>query len=100
MDTLSPPDRRDAGRVPFASRVMIVRGDTAWFAQLLDLSSGGCGVFSPEGCDLAEEQLVRLFFYHDDATVAVNVPARIARVSGQRIGIEYHELQRIPPSHG
>jgi hypothetical protein len=91
-------ERRDAERVPFASRVMIVRGDSAWFAQLLDLSASGCGVFRPEGCNLAEDELVRLFFHQDDDIVAVNVPARIARVDGQRIGIEYHDPQGIPPA--
>lgn len=96
-------DRRDTDRVPYASRVMIVHGNTAWFAQLLDLSVGGCGVFRPSDCDLAEDQLVRLFFHegdfqHDDGTASVNIPARIARVEANRIGIEYHEPQSIPPA--
>ena len=97
----TPPDsddRRDTDRVPYASRVMIVRGNSAWFAQLLDLSAGGCCVFTPPGCDLAADELVRLFFHQDDGTVSVNIPARIARVDGHRIGIEYHEPQSIPPA--
>lgn len=91
-------ERREAERVPFASRVMIVRGNAAWFAQLLDLSAGGCGVFRPADCDLAEDELVRLFFHHDDGAVSVNIPARIARADDARIGIEYHEPQAIPPT--
>jgi hypothetical protein len=91
-------DRRDTDRVPYASRVMIVRGNAAWFAQLLDLSTGGCGVFRPTDCDLAEDELVRLFFHHDDGAVSVNIPARIARMDGDRVGIEYHEPQSIPPA--
>ena len=98
-------DRRDTDRVPYASRVMIVRGNAAWFAQLLDLSAGGCGVFRPTDCDLAEDELVRLFFHpgdfhHDDGAASVNIPARIARVDGIRMGIEYHEPQSIPPALG
>jgi hypothetical protein len=91
-------DRRDTDRVPFASRVMVVRGNTAWFAQLLDLSAGGCGVFRPADCDLAQDELVRLFFHQDDGAASVNVQARIARVDGNRIGIEYHEPQSLPPT--
>ena len=96
-DLADRSDRRDTDRVPYASRVMIVRGNTAWFAQLLDLSAGGCGVFRPGDCDLAEDELVRLFFHQDDGAVSVNIPARIARADGTRIGIEYHEPQSIPP---
>ncbi|QSX77459.1 PilZ domain-containing protein [Agrilutibacter solisilvae] len=91
-------ERRDDERVPFASRVMIVRGECAWFAQLLDLSTGGCGVFRPEGCPLAEDELVRLFFYQDDGVVAVNVPARVARADEHRVGFEYHDPQLVPPT--
>ena len=91
-------DRRDTDRVPYASRVMIVRGNAAWFAQLLDVSAGGCGVFRPAECDLDADELVRLFFHHDDGAVSVNIPARIARADATRIGIEYHELQAIPPT--
>ena len=77
---------------------MIVRGEMAWFAQLLDVSNGGCGVFRPDGCVLHEDEVVRLFFYQDGETAAVIVPARVARVSDSQIGIEYHEPQSIPPS--
>ena len=96
-------ERRDGDRVPFASRVLIVRGHAAWFAQLLDLSAGGCGVFRPADCDLAEDELVRLFFHQDDGAasindVSVNIAARIARADATRIGIEYHEPQAIPPA--
>lgn len=92
-------ERRDADRVPYASRVMIVRADAAWFAQLLDLSAGGCGVFRPDGCVLQEDEVVRLFFYQDGETAAVIVPARVARMGEGRIGFEYHDPQTVPPSH-
>lgn len=91
--------RRDSDRVPYAARVMIVRGESAWFAQLLDLSEGGCGVFRPEGCTLQEDDVIRLFFYQENTTRAAIVPARVARVDERRIGMEYHEPQTIPPSH-
>ncbi|GAB3367652.1 MULTISPECIES: PilZ domain-containing protein [Lysobacteraceae] len=97
MNAIAPSERRDGDRVPYASRVMIVRGESAWFAQLLDLSEGGCGVFRPDGCELREDEVVRLFFYQDTETSAVIVPARVARIDGVRIGIEYHEPQAIPP---
>ena len=99
MDVASLDERRDGDRVPYASRVMIVRGDSAWFAQLLDLSPGGCGVFRPDGCELHEDEVVRLFFYQDGETNAVIIPARVARVDDVRIGLEYHEPQAVPPSH-
>ena len=98
MDAATSDERREGDRVPYASRVMIVRGESAWFAQLLDLSAGGCGVFRPDGCVLHEDEVVRLFFYQDGATSAVIVPARVARISDTLIGIEYHEPQAIPPS--
>jgi hypothetical protein len=91
-------DRRDGDRVPYASRVMIVRGESAWFAQLLDMSEGGCGVFRPEGCTLLEDDVVRLFFYQEQETTAVIVTARVARVSDDQIGIEYHDPQTVPPA--
>jgi len=98
MDAAALEDRRDGDRVPFASRVMIVRAEAAWFAQLLDLSSGGCGVFRPDGCVLHEDEVVRLFFYQDGETAAVIVPARVARMDEGRIGFEYHDPQTVPPS--
>ena len=97
MDAVMTAERREENRVPFASRVMIVRGEDAWFAQVLDISAGGCGVFRPDGCVLLEDEIVRLFFYADGETATV-VPARVARVSDTLVGIEYHELQSIPPS--
>jgi NAD(P)-dependent dehydrogenase (short-subunit alcohol dehydrogenase family) len=73
--------------------------DAAWFAQALDISPSGCGVFRPDGCVLLEDEIVRLFFYPDGETAAAIVPARVARVSDTLIGIEYHEPQRVPPVH-
>lgn len=99
MDAVATLERREENRVPLASRVMIVRGESAWFAQVLDISPSGCGVFRPDACALLEDEVVRLFFYQDGETTAAIVPARVARVSDTRIGIEYHEPQRIPPSH-
>jgi hypothetical protein len=99
MDAVGVDERRDGERVPYASRVMIVRGESAWFARLLDLSAGGCGVFRPEGCELHDDEVVRLFFYQDGETNAVIVPARVARVGENQIGLEYHEPQTVPPSH-
>ena len=49
---------RATDRVPFASRVMVVHGESAWFAELLDLSETGCGIFRPEGWVLEEDELV------------------------------------------
>ena len=99
MDAVLATERREDDRVPFASRVMIVRGESAWFAQVLDISTSGCGVFRPDGCVLLEDEIVRLFFYRDGGTAAAIVPARVARVCDTRIGIEYHDPQDIPPSH-
>jgi hypothetical protein len=99
MDAVATHERREEHRVPFASRVMIVRRDAAWFAQVLDISPSGCGVFRPDGCVLLEDEIVRLFFYRDGEPAAAIVPARVARVSDTRIGVEYHEPQRVPPVH-
>ena len=97
MDAIEASERRLADRVPFAARVMIVHATSAWFAELLDLSEGGCAVFRPTGCELDEEALVRLFF-HDGDGPAVVVAARVARTDGTRIGFEYHEPQTVPPA--
>ncbi len=90
-------DRRTGDRVPFAIQVMIVHGDRAWVADVLDLSEGGCGVFRPGGCLLQEGNVAQLLFFSGTGP-AVSVSARIARVTERHIGFEYHELQTIPPS--
>ena len=97
MATANTTPARDAERVPFAARLLVVRGEQAWFANLHDLSVGGCGIFRPPGCDLREEEVVRLFFHQDGDPVAVIVPGRVARVTEGHVGIEYHEAQAIPP---
>ena len=99
MNSTDEPERRIGGRLPVADRVMVVRGESAWFAELLDLSEGGCGIAPPTGCTLEEEEVVRLFFYRDDDSPPVIVPARIARVAASLIGIEYQEPQSVPPGH-
>ncbi len=90
-------DRRTGDRVPFAIQVMIVHGDLAWAADVLDLSEGGCGVFRPAGCLLHEGNVAQLLFFGGTGP-AVPVSARIARVTERHLGFEYHELQTIPPS--
>lgn len=90
-------DRRTGDRVPFAIQVMIVHGDLAWAADVLDLSEGGCGVFRPSGCLLYEGNVAQLLFFGGTGP-AVPVSARIARVTERHLGFEYHELQTIPPS--
>ena len=54
MEAALGEDRRDGDRVPYAARVMIVRAESAWFAQLLDLFLDA-GVFM--GQDAAFRQL-------------------------------------------
>ena len=90
-------NRRTGDRVPFAIQVMIVHGDLAWAADVLDLSEGGCGVFRPGDCLLREGNVAQLLFFHGTGP-AVPVSARIARVTERHLGFEYHELQTIPPS--
>lgn len=87
---------RASERHALAKRVMVVRGDAAWFAELQDFSAGGCSLFPPAGCTLEEDDVVRLFFYSDASPVVI-VTARVARVTEARIGIEYHEGQPVPP---
>lgn len=89
-------DRRWAERLPDDARVMVVRGESAWYTELQDFSEGGCGLVRPAGCGLETDDVVRLFFYTDDKPVVI-VMARVARVTDARIGIEYHESQPIPP---
>lgn len=98
MNAVRHFERRESVRVPYAARVIIVRGDTAWFAQLLDISEGGCGVFRPDDCTLREDDVVRLFFHQESGSRAVIVAARIARVTAAHLGIEYHDPQTVPPS--
>ena len=97
MEETMVNDRRTGDRVPFAIQVMIVHGDLAWAADVLDLSEGGCGVFRPAGCLLHEGNVAQLLFFHGTGP-AVPVSARIARVTERHLGFEYHELQTIPPS--
>ena len=91
-------ERRVGDRRPFGDRVMVVRGESAWFAEALDLSEGGCAIARPEACTLRVEEIVRLFFYDGLDRPAVIVPARIARTDDARIAFEYHEHQSVPPS--
>lgn len=97
MSASEDSERRIGGRMPFAARVMVVSGGSAWFAELLDLSGGGCGIARPADFTLAEEDVVRLFFYRENDSPAVIVAARIARVTATQIGIEYQEEQSVPP---
>ena len=97
MNTIESAERRLADRVPSAARVMIVHTKSAWFAELIDLSEGGCAALRPAGCELEAEALVRLFFYDGDGP-AVVVAARVARSDCERMGFEYHEPQSIPPA--
>ena len=96
-DALDDAERRWGERRPYAARVMVVRGDSAWYTQLQDFSEGGCGLFRPADCTLEPDDVVRLFFYSDTQAVVI-VTARVARVTETRLGIEYHEPQSIPPA--
>lgn len=87
---------RASERLSHAKRVMVVHGESAWFAELQDFSDGGCGLFPPPDCMLEEDDVVRLFFYSDASPVVI-LTARVARVTEARIGIEYHESQPAPP---
>ena len=89
--------QRWSDRVPRAGRVMIVHGESAWFAELLDCSEGGCGMFRPADCPLELDDVVRLFFY-SDTHPAVILTARVARLTESQLGIEYHEPQSVPPA--
>ena len=90
------PGQRWADRMPHAGRVMVVHGESAWFAELLDCSEGGCGLLRPADCKLELEDVVRLFFYSDTRPVMI-VTARVARITEAQLGIEYQEPQSIPP---
>jgi len=97
MEALLASDRRNADRVPFASQVMIVYGEFAWAADVLDMSEGGCGVFRPAGCLLRVGNVSRLLFFQGPGP-AVPVSARIAWINDRHIGFEYHEPQSVPPN--
>ena len=90
--------QRGTDRVPYASRVMVLGRNSVWLARLVDLSEGGCGIFRPAGFDLAPDDLVRLFFVEGEDTAVVMVDARVARATTNRVGLEYHDLQAVPPS--
>ena len=99
MNAVLQDDRRSDVRVPYASRVMILGRETAWFARLIDLSEGGCGIFRPAGFELVPDDLVRLFFHEHDDSAAIVVDARVARVTPSQVGLEYHDPQTVPPTH-
>ena len=98
MEQALDDEKRIGDRTPFQDRVMVVRAEQAWFAEVLDLSEGGCGIAVPPDSRLEEEQVVRLFFYEAEDKPAVIVPARVARLTASRIGIEYQETQSVPPT--
>jgi peptidoglycan/LPS O-acetylase OafA/YrhL len=97
MEDFAARERRDGLRVPYAMQVMILHGDLAWVADVLDLSEGGCGVFRPKGCVLLEGHVARLVFFQGSGQ-AIAVSARIARITERHLGFEYHEPQSIPPA--
>ena len=99
MNAVMYDERRSDVRVPYASRVMVLSRETAWFARLIDVSEGGCGIFRPTGFELVPDDLVRLFFHENDDTAAVIVDARVARVTPNQVGLEYHDPQTVPPTH-
>jgi hypothetical protein len=97
MEDILLGERRAGDRVPYAMQVMILSGEQAWAADVLDLSEGGCGVFRPSDCSLQEGNVARLLFFAGVGP-AVPVSARIARITERHIGFEYHEPQSIPPA--
>lgn len=96
MEDLLLKERRAWERVPFAIRTMVLCGEDAWVADVLDLSEGGCGIFRPPGCNLQDGNVARLCFFEGPGPAAV-VSARIAWVTSRHIGFEYHEPQTVPP---
>ncbi|WP_227977758.1 DNA-formamidopyrimidine glycosylase family protein [Arenimonas daejeonensis] len=55
-------NHRFSDRVPYAARVMVIRGQQAWVGEVVDLSEGGCGLFRPEDCALEVAEIVQLVF--------------------------------------
>jgi len=89
-------NHRFSDRVPYAARVMVIRGPQAWVGEVVDLSEGGCGLFRPDECDLEVAEIVQLVFFEEPGP-AVLVDARVARVENGSLGFEYHEPQSVPP---
>ena len=90
---------RFSDRVPYAARVMVIRGQQAWLGEVTDLSEGGCGLFRPDECQLDVAEIVQLVFFEEPGP-AVVVDARVARVEPGSLGFEYHEIQAVPPVRG
>ena len=57
---MDPNDHRFSDRVPYAARVMVIRGAQAWLGEVKDLSEGGCGLFRPAECALDVAEIVQL----------------------------------------
>ncbi len=96
---MDPNDHRFSDRVPYAARVMVIRGAQAWVGEVKDLSEGGCGLFRPADCALDVAEIVQLIFFEEPGP-AVLVDARVARVENGSLGFEYHEPQAVPPARG
>jgi hypothetical protein len=88
---------RFSDRVPYAARVMVIRGQLAWLGEVKDLSEGGCGLFRPDECGLEVADIVQLVFFEEPGP-AVVVDARVARVENGSLGFEYHDTQSVPPA--
>ena len=96
---MAASDHRFSDRVPYAARVMVIRGQQAWLGEVKDLSEGGCGLFRPADCALDVAEIVQLVFFEEPGP-AVLVDARVARVENGSLGFEYHEPQAVPPARG
>lgn len=96
---MATSDHRFSDRVPYAARVMVIRGAQAWLGEVKDLSEGGCGLFRPGDCILDVAEIVQLVFFEEPGP-AVVVYARVARVENGSLGFEYHEPQAVPPARG
>lgn len=88
--------RRGWVRVPFAAQLMVLHDGSGWFADLYDLSAGGCAVFRPEAWSPQADNLVQLFFRRGGGSTN-RVDARVARVTPTLVGFEYHDVQLVPP---
>jgi hypothetical protein len=87
---------RQADRIACNLQIILLYGESAWLVDVTDISIGGCCILRPPSCSMEEEEVVTLIFPSRPGPAAL-VTARVARVDQSEMGLEYHDIQQVPP---
>lgn len=84
---------RRPSRMPIRSAVLMIRGDQSWTSDVADISATGVRIERPPDWigEIGDLFVLDMLF---DETLAINVEARVARISRDEVGFAF---ARIPP---